>query len=126
MGGGGFMSSDPSPGQRAPAAGMRRQAQDAVREWVTSAGLQGGARRWWVVPLAAAAAVGAAAGAPVGFPSLAAAGVGTGAAVVAGGPSPGWGGGGGGVSGAGIPAWGRLRAGGPAQAGAARTGRPPA
>src|SRR5262245_38961928 len=70
------MSSDPSPGQRAPTAGVRRQAQAAVREWVTSAGARGSPRGRWVVPLAAAAAVVAAACAPVVWPLLAAAGAG--------------------------------------------------
>src|SRR5438552_9207536 len=67
--GGGFMSSDPSPGQRAPTAEVQRQAQAAVREWVTSAGAHGSARKW-VMPLAAVAAVAAAACAPVVVPPL--------------------------------------------------------
>jgi WD40 repeat protein len=67
------MSSDPSPRQQEAAAGVRRQAQDAVREWVTSAGVDGSTRRKWVMPLAATAAVAAAACAPVVVPPLLAA-----------------------------------------------------
>jgi hypothetical protein len=81
---GGFMSSvDRSAEQAAPdSADLRRRAQDSVREWVTTAGAPGRAGRRWVVPLAATAAVAAAACAPVVWPLLVAAGAGSGAAVV--------------------------------------------
>ena len=76
------MSADPPLGQRAPTAELRRQAQDSVREWVTSADVHESAGRKWVVPLAATAAVAAAACAPVVAPLLLAAGAGAGTAVV--------------------------------------------
>ena len=119
--GGGFMSSDPSPGQRAAAAGVQRQAQNAVREWVTSAGVHGNARRGWVVPLAATAAVAAAACAPVVLPALAAA-AGTGTVALAVTAALGQVGGvGGGLLGeAVIRAWDRLRSRGQADAGQAQ------
>ena len=81
---GGFVSSaDRLTGQGASAAAeLRCQAQDSVRDLVTSAGAHGRPGRSWVVPLAATAAVAAAACAPVVWPLLAAAGAGTGAAVV--------------------------------------------
>src|SRR5216683_49660 len=81
---GGFMSSaDPSSGRGAPASvELRRRAQDSVRECVTSAGARGRGGRGWAVPLAATAAVAAAACAPVVWPLLLAAGTGAGAAVV--------------------------------------------
>ena len=68
-------SADPSAGQGASApAELRRRAQDSVRDWVTSAAAHGRAGRGWVVPLAATAAVAAAACAPVVWPLLVAAG----------------------------------------------------
>jgi hypothetical protein len=81
---GGFVSSvDPSAGQGVSASvELRREAQDSVRAWVTSVSVHGRAGRRWVVPLAATAAVAAAACAPVVWPLLLAAGAGTGAAVV--------------------------------------------
>lgn len=71
-------SANPLEGASAPAE-ARRRAQDSVRECVTSAGTGG---RGWVVPLAATAAVAAAACVPVVWPLLAAAGASGGAAVV--------------------------------------------
>ena len=117
--GGGFMSSDPSPGQRAAAAGVQRQAQNAVREWVTSAGVHGSARRGWVVPLAATAAVAAAACVPVVWPLLAAAGAGAAATALQAALSQVGGVGGGLLSEAVIRAWDRLRSRGQADAGQA-------
>jgi hypothetical protein len=113
------MSSDPSPGQRAPTAGVQRQAQNAVREWVTSADVHGSARRGWVVPLAAAAAVAAAACAPVVLPMLAAAGAGAGAAAVTAALTQVGGVGAGLLSEAVVRAWNRLRSRGQANAGQA-------
>src|SRR5271156_338348 len=71
---GGFMS------LAEPSAELRRRAQDSVRESVTSASRPGRGGRGWVVPLAASAAVAAAACAPVVWPLL---GAGGGAAAVA-------------------------------------------
>jgi hypothetical protein len=60
---------------------LRRRAQESVRGWVTSASAGGGADRKWAAPLAATAAVTAAACAPVVWPLLGA-GNGATAAVV--------------------------------------------
>src|SRR5690349_21021968 len=81
MGDGLMSSADRSPGLGASVPAGRRRAQDSVREWVTSAAHRPGGRGW-VVPLAATAAVAAAACAPVVWPLLLAAGAGTSAAVV--------------------------------------------
>ena len=76
-------SADPSSGQDASASDeLRRRAQDYVRESVTSASAHGRTGQRWVVPLAATAAVAAAACAPVVWPLLLA-GTGTAAAVAA-------------------------------------------
>ncbi len=97
-------------------AELRRQAQESVRECVTSAAAQGREGRRWVVPLAASAAVAAAACAPVVWPLL----VGAGGAVVAGAALAQVGGVGGGLlSEAVIRAWDRLRSRGGADAGQA-------
>src|SRR5215472_11674504 len=113
------MSLDP-PGQRAPTARVRRQAQDAVREWVTSAGIHGSARSKWVMPLAAAAAVAAAACAPVVLPPLLGAVGAAGLATALQGVLGQVGGVGGGLLGeAVIRAWDRLRSRGQADAGQA-------
>ena len=63
-------------------AELQRQAQDSVRRCVTSAASPEGSSRGWVVPIAAGAAVAAAACAPVVWPVLAA-GAGGAAAVSA-------------------------------------------
>jgi hypothetical protein len=102
-------SVDPSSGRRASApAEPRRRAQDSVREWVTSASAPGTAGRRWMVPLAATAAVAAAACAPVVWPLLVA-GAGTGAAVVGAALTQVGGVGGGLLSEAVIRAWDKLR-----------------
>ncbi len=68
-------SADPSAGQEAPAPSeVQRRAQDGVRRCVTSEAAKGRAGHGWVVPLAATAAVAAAACAPVVWPLLAAGG----------------------------------------------------
>ena len=109
-------SADPSSGQEASAAELRRRAQDSVRESVTSAGADGRAGRRWVVPLAAAAAVAAAACAPVVWPLLMAGGT---AAVVTAALNQ-VGGVGGGLLGEAVTrAWDRLRSGGRSDAGQA-------
>jgi hypothetical protein len=71
-----FMSSaDPSAGQGASvSAELQRRAQDSVRRCVTSEAARGRLGRGWVVPLAATAAVAAAACAPVVWPLLVAGG----------------------------------------------------
>jgi hypothetical protein len=75
------MAADPVSGQDVAAAtDVRRRAQDSVRELVRSAGARGRGGRGWVVPLAATAAVVAAACAPVVWPLLLAAGAGSSAA----------------------------------------------
>ena len=111
------MPADPSSGERVSvSAELRRQAQESVRECVTSAAAQGREGRRWVVPLAASAAVAAAACAPVVWPLL----VGAGGAVVAGAALAQVGGVGGGLlSEAVIRAWDRLRSRGGADAGQA-------
>jgi WD40 repeat protein len=118
---GGFMSSvDPSTGQGASApAELRRRAQDSVRECVTSACTHGRAGRSWAVPLAATAAVAAAACAPVVWPLLVAAGAGTGVAVVGAALTQVGGVGGGLLSEAVIRAWDKLRSHGRPDAGQA-------
>jgi WD domain, G-beta repeat len=118
---GGFVSSvDPSTGQGASApAELRRRAQDSVRECVTSAAVRERGGRRWVVPLAATAAVAAAACAPVVWPLLLAAGAGTGAAVVGAALSQVGGVGGGLLSEAVIRAWDKLRSRGRPDAGQA-------
>jgi len=102
------MSADPSSGLGASAsAELRRRAQDSVRECVTSAAAHGRSARGWVAPLAATAAVAAAACAPVVWPLLLA---GTGGAAVVGAALSQVGGVGGGLlSEAVIRAWDRLR-----------------
>ena len=108
---GGFMSSaDPSSGPGASASvELRRRAQDSVRECVATAAARGRGVRGWVVPLAATAAVAAAACAPVVWPLLVAAGAGGGVAVVGAALSQVGGVGGGVLSEAVIRAWDRLR-----------------
>ena len=113
-------SVNPSAGQGVSASvELRREAQDSVRAWVTSASVHGRAGRRWVVPLAATAAVAAAACAPVVWPLLLAAGAGTGAAVVGAALSQVGGVGGGLLSEAVIRAWDRLRSRGRPDAGQA-------
>jgi WD40 repeat protein len=113
-------SSDPSTGQGASTpADLRRQAQDSVRECVTSAAAQGRRGGGWVVPLAATAAVAAAACAPVVWPLLVVAGAGTGAAVMGAALTQVGGVGGGLLSEAVIRAWDRLRSRGQPDAGQA-------
>ena len=100
----------PSPGQGASApAELRRRAQDSVRECVTAAAAPGRVTRGWVVPLAASAAVAAAACAPVVWPLLVVAGAGSGAAAVGAALAQVGGVGGGLLSEAVIRAWDRLR-----------------
>ena len=107
-------------GQAAPApAELRRRAQQAVRAWVTSPAARGLAGRSWAVPLAATAAVAAAACAPVVWPLLAAAGAGTGAVVVGAALTQVGGVGGGLLSEAVIRAWDTLRSRGEPDAGQA-------
>ena len=79
-----FMSPvDPSTGRGASVpAELRCRAQDSIRGWVISSDARTRASRSWAVPLAATAAVAAAACAPVVWPLLVAAGAGTGVAVV--------------------------------------------
>ena len=113
---GGFMSSaDPQAGQGVSVlAELQRQAQDSVRGCVKSAGAEGRAGHGWVVPLAATAAVAAAACAPVVWPLLVAGG---GATAVGAALNQVGGVGGGLLTEAVIRAWDRLRSRGQPQAG---------
>ena len=113
----GFMSVDSSSGHGIPtSAELRYRAQDSIREWVTAASAPGRAGSKWVVPLAASAAITAAACAPVVWPLLAGAG---GGAAVAAAVSQLGGMGGGLLAEAAIRAWDRLRSHGPPDAGQA-------
>jgi WD40 repeat protein len=105
----------PAGNQVTAPAELRRASQDSVRECVTAAAAPGRSVRRWAVPLAAAAAVAAAACVPVVWPLLAASVGGSdivGAALVQVGAV-----GGGLLSEAVIRAWDKLRAGGASDAG---------
>ncbi len=110
----------PASGQGASApAELRSRAQESVRECVTRAAVEERAGHRWVVPLAATAAIAAAACAPVVWPLLAVAGAGTGAAVVGAALTQVGGVGGGLLSEAVIRAWDKLRSRGRSDAGQA-------
>src|ERR1039457_818158 len=79
-----LMSVDSSSGHEALAsAEFRNRIQDSISELVTSVAADERFGRRWVLPLAATAAVAAAAVAPVVWPLLLAAGGGAGATAVA-------------------------------------------